>query len=129
MFKVPEEYRMKSLTGMFKSTEADGNNGYFIIPFESFELLVVASDGLDWEHVSVSLRNRTPNWREMCFIKDLFWSKDDCVLQYYPAESEYVNNHELAPHQYALIAKTSVLDSPYARPSTPSMDRIRSKIV
>jgi hypothetical protein len=105
MFKVPEEYRIRNLVGSMKSSQADGNNGYFIVPFESFELAVIASDGMGWEHVSVSLQNRTPNWREMCFIKDLFWSKDDCVLQYHPAESEYVNNHEHCLHLWRPISQ------------------------
>lgn len=107
MFKVPEQYRVneKDISGMFHSTAADGNNGYFLIPFESFELVVIASDGFDWEHVSVSLNNRTPNWKEMCFIKDLFWSKDDWVLQYHPAESDYVNNHEHCLHLWRPIGQ------------------------
>lgn len=94
--KTPEQYRMRG--GPLPSTEADGNNGWFLIPFESNELMVIASDGLGWDHVSVSLRNRTPNWREMCFVKDLFWDKNECVIQYHPRESEYVNNHENCLH-------------------------------
>jgi hypothetical protein len=52
------------------SKEEIGNHGAFTIPFESFILHVIASDGQGWEHVSVSLSHRTPNWREMCFVKD-----------------------------------------------------------
>jgi hypothetical protein len=51
------------------------------------------SDG--WEHVSVSTIRRTPNWREMCFVKELFWDDDEVVVQFHPAKSDYVNNH---PH-------------------------------
>jgi hypothetical protein len=75
-----------------------GNNGAFLIPFESFALRVIASDGTGWEHVSVSLPNRTPNWREMCFIKALFWDEEDVVVQYHPATSQYVNRHENRLH-------------------------------
>lgn len=96
MFHVPEKYRIKD--GQLRSTEKDGNNGSFLIPFESYELYVIGSDGMEWEHVSVSLRNRTPNWREMCFIKDLFWDEEDCIVQYHPAKSQYVNNHEHTLH-------------------------------
>ena len=35
-------------------------------------LRVLFSDGLGWDHVSVSLADRCPTWAEMCFIKDLF---------------------------------------------------------
>jgi len=36
---------------------------------------VIASDGMDWEHVSVSLPNRTPNWREMGLSKIYFGTR------------------------------------------------------
>ncbi len=34
----------------------------------------------------------------MCFIKDLFWDEDDVVVQYHPAKSDYVNNHQYTLH-------------------------------
>ena len=93
---MPNEYRIRD--GVLDSTDEIGNNGAFSIPFESFTLNVIASDGMDWEHVSVSLPNRTPNWREMCFIKDLFWDEEDVVIQYHPKKSEYVNRHDNCLH-------------------------------
>jgi len=104
MMKAPEQYRVK--TGHMGSDDTYGNNGYFIIPHESYELKVIASDGEGWEHVSVSLPTRTPNWKQMCFIKDLFWEKTDCVIQYHPPESEYVNNHEHCLHLWRPIEQT-----------------------
>ncbi len=62
------------------------------------ELLVVFSDGEGWEHVSVSLPTRCPNWPEMCFIKDMFWDAEDCVVQFHPPKSDYVNNHPYCLH-------------------------------
>lgn len=94
--KVPEQYRMKS--GPLASNESFGNNGAFLIPFESYELMVIASDGGGWEHVSVSLPTRDPSWKQMCFIKDLFWDEDECVVQYHPPRSEYVNEHDHCLH-------------------------------
>lgn len=96
MFQVPEQFRVSH--PIMGGTKADGNNGLFVIPFESYELQVIASDGGNWEHVSVSMKNRTPSWKQMCFIKDLFWGEDDTVIQYHPAKSEYVNNHEHCLH-------------------------------
>jgi hypothetical protein len=55
----------------------------------------VCRDSMWWEHVSVSLANRTPTWEEMCWVKDLFWSDDEVVVQYHPAKRDYVNCH---PH-------------------------------
>lgn len=51
-----------------------------------------------WDHVSVSLANRTPNWQEMCFVKELFWDDEDTVVQYHPPKSQYVNIHERVLH-------------------------------
>jgi len=98
MFKIPNEYRIRD--GELGSTDEAGNNGAFLIPYQSFMLRVIASDGMGWEHVSVSLPNRTPNWREMCFIKDLFWDVEDVVIQYHPAKSEYVNVHDNCLHMW-----------------------------
>lgn len=109
MFKVNENYRLKQ--GPMASTKIDGNNGMFIVPIpidfisphelmvkKSHYYKVIASDGAGWEHVSVSLNDRTPTWDEMCFIKDLFWGEDDCVIQFHPAKQKYVNNHPYCLH-------------------------------
>lgn len=53
-----------------------------------------------WEHVSVSLENRCPTWDEMCFVKDLFWEPEECVIQYHPPRSKYVNNHPYVLHMW-----------------------------
>lgn len=98
-FHVPEEYRLTKIKDpRYQSTKADGNNGAFIIPFESFTIFIIASDGLGWEHVSVSLKHRCPNWREMCFLKGLFWDPEDCVIQYHPPESVYIDDHPYCLH-------------------------------
>lgn len=65
-------------------------------------LVIVASDGLGWEHVSVSVRDgkrvRTPVWDEMAHVKDVFWDDEDVVVQFHPRRSEYVNCHENVLH-------------------------------
>ena len=73
-------------------------NGYAEVAGPFRELTIVFSDGLGWEHVSVSTRGRCPNWDEMCFVKKLFWAPDDVVIQFHPAESNYVNNHPYCLH-------------------------------
>jgi hypothetical protein len=111
-FHVPNRYRIR--TGPFGSDDAYGNNGAFFVPnphgarTEPSPLRVIASDGLavpeehqalaGWEHVSVSLPNRCPTWPEMAYIKGLFWDAADCVVQFHPPESEYVNNHPYCLH-------------------------------
>lgn len=80
---------------------ADGPDGCFdIIGPTTEKLFIVASWGTEplaqgWEHVSVSTRRRCPNWIEMCFVKDIFWPPDECVIQYHVPEIHHINNH---PH-------------------------------
>ena len=98
MFHVPEKYRV--IAGPGASNPTYGNNGRFLVPFSRRVLLVmIASDGMAWDHVSVHAeemgRDRTPSWDEMCAIKDLFWDAEDVVMQLHPAKSEYINVH---PH-------------------------------
>lgn len=101
-FRAPNHYRIRS--GMFGSDESYGCNGAFFIPnplrrkANDPPLKVIASDGEGWEHVSVSLPDRCPTWAEMCFIKDTFWTREDCVIQFHPPESDYVNNHPFCLH-------------------------------
>ena len=39
----------------------------------------------------------------MCQVKALFWGPEDCVLQFHPPESQYVNLH---PHCLHLWRET-----------------------
>ena len=99
MFHVPEEFRVISGAGNFNSTKEDGNNGVFVIPAKRYKIRAIVSGSEDWEHVSIPLSNgRTPNWKEMCAIKDLFWDPVDAVMQIHPPISEYINNHPNCLH-------------------------------
>ena len=97
-FKVPEEYRIK--TGALGSDKSIGNNGAFFIRSLKFKqpIRAVVSDGMGWEHVSVSFPNRCPTWGEMCIVKDIFWDEEDMVVQYHPPKSDYVNCHPYTLH-------------------------------
>jgi hypothetical protein len=67
-------------------------------------LVIMASDGIGdavaqgWEHVSVSLTHRTPNWAEMCWVKSEFWNEDEQVMEFHPAKDQYVNHHANCLH-------------------------------
>ena len=86
-------------TGRYASSAQDGHNGAFSIHGPCGAVLkVIASDGTPeypWEHVSVSVAHRTPNWMEMEFICRLFWDEEECVMQLHPPRSDWVNVH---PH-------------------------------
>lgn len=96
-FRVPEKHRVRE--GRLASDERFGRNGAFDVPLRRGQrVFVIASDQMGWEHVSVSRRDRAPLWEEMCEIKDLFWEPEDCVVQFHPPHSEYVNNHPRCLH-------------------------------
>jgi hypothetical protein len=80
------------------SSAGDGNNGHFRIPCGDAVLSVIVSDGLGWDHASVSLPDRTPTWAEMCYIKKAFFRGDECVMQLHPPEANYVNHHPFCLH-------------------------------
>ena len=98
MFHVPNKFRVRnSPNPKINSTDDFGNNGCFSIKQSSGKakslFFIQASDGMCWEHVSVSLplANRCPTWEEMCYVKGLFWDEGDVVIQIHPAKKDYVN--------------------------------------
>ncbi|MBN9401241.1 MAG: hypothetical protein J0I30_00235 [Burkholderiales bacterium] len=107
-FRVPNQYRVRA--GMMASSDADGNNGAFIVRLKHGQRVqVVASDHGGWEHVSVSRQDRCPTWDEMCQVKALFWEPEDCVVQFHPRESEYVNLHPYCLHMWRPTDEVLVL--------------------
>ena len=115
----PNQYRIKEM-GMWSSTYKDGMNGVFQIPLvvdgipHPVTANCVVSDGTclegtgieTWEHVSVHIddwgNQRTPSWGEMCLVKDVFWDPEECVVQFHPPKSDYVNNHPHVLHLWKL---------------------------
>ena len=88
-----------------------GEAGAFVIPVRvqgkvSYYLKIIASNGEGWEHVSVSIfshENKTPTWGNMCLVKNMFWDEEECVVQYHPPKSEYVNHHPGCLHLWRKI--------------------------
>lgn len=66
--------------------------------------LMIVREG--WEHVSVSLPRRCPTWDEMCLIKDIFWDEEECVVQFHPPRSQYVDTHPYCLHLWKKIGET-----------------------
>jgi hypothetical protein len=92
-----EDHRLAGLYG-------EVNGIYHIMGPCGVGLAIIVDDGVGtgaldgWEHVSVSTQRRIPNWLEMCFVKDLFWGDNECVVQFHPPKSEHVNNHPFCLH-------------------------------
>ncbi len=109
-----EQYRIKR--GPFKSP-ARARYGAFKIPFRSAEMTVICHDGtregaagqpeiwLGWEHVSVSMHNRCPNWEEMSFIKGMFWPLDESVMQFHPRRDAHIDLHPYCLHMWRRVGQ------------------------
>ena len=101
-FHVPNEARLRC--GPLASTDEDGNNGVFMFGRWGLQVRCLASDGMGWEHVSVTIGKRgkpavkTPTWTQMCWVKSVFWDPEDVVVQFHPAEADYVDNHQHCLH-------------------------------
>ncbi len=114
-FHVPELARNTDHP-MLGTSASDGNNGAFEIesPEPGWRLMLICSDGGEWEHVSIHAyrgqgvlskgQQRTPNWREMVYVKDLCWDDEDVVMQLHPKKSDYVNMHPHTLHLWRPLA-------------------------
>lgn len=78
--------------------DVDGGIAELRLATSTGRLRVVVSWGDGWDHASVSKHKRVPTWDEMCFVKDMFFNPDECVIQYHPPQSEYVNIHPNCLH-------------------------------
>jgi len=117
MFHVPEAAR-NTTHPQLCSTSTNGNNGAFDLdsPEPGWLLALICSDSTEpdgadyekWEHVSVHAyrgrQTRTPTWKEMCYVKRLFWDAEDVVMQLHPRESAYVNCHPHVLHLWRPIS-------------------------
>lgn len=97
-----EKYRLRQREREYYGCEGDNGNGMFKVFVAGKSFFVIATNGGGWEHVSVSpgsrARKSCPTWEEMSAIKDMFFLPEECVVQYHPPHSEYVNNHQYCLH-------------------------------
>jgi hypothetical protein len=84
--------------GFLQHVGIDGGFTQLCIPGSKGKAAVIFSWGEGWDHVSVSYSNRCPTWDEMCYIKNIFFKEDECVIQYHPPKSDYVNIHPYCLH-------------------------------
>jgi hypothetical protein len=104
-----EKHRLRS--GPYGSDPGDQFGAFQVPGPHGRSLLVIASSGdaalgIEWEHVSVSLTNRCPNWIEMCFIKSLFWDDEETVMQLHPPKSKWISNHPHCLHMWRPTKET-----------------------
>lgn len=99
-YRLPTEVT----TNVF-GTAGDANSGAFRVRSEDrpgITLIVIASAGLEWDHVSVTGRigtaSITPTWLEMAQIKRLFFLPDETAMQLHVAEKDHINCHANCLH-------------------------------
>lgn len=91
---------------MISQIGSDGGSGE--VHFHNWIGSIIWSYGGGWEHVSVCpyKKHITPSWDDMCRVKEMFWNDDECVVQFYPPKSEYVNNMVNCLHLWRPIGIT-----------------------
>jgi hypothetical protein len=92
---IVDDAHLRRILHPTAETFGDAFNGAAIMRTAYGALRILFSDGMGWDHVSVSRPDRCPTWPEMCLVKDRFFDPDDCVVQFHPPQSMYVNDH---PH-------------------------------
>ena len=80
-------------------TPGDVNGAYLLTSPDGLSFLqVIASDGDEWDHVSVSLRGRIPTYAEMRYVKGLFFKPSETVMELHVPESDHINVHPFCLH-------------------------------
>lgn len=97
MKKIEE---IKKTPNLFIEAEAenDGIGGKYYDKYSGKFLNFIFSYQMGWEHLSVSMPNKTPSWNQMCMMKNIFWNEDEACVEYHPKKEDYVNNHKHCLH-------------------------------
>ena len=98
--KLPDKFEDGRILDGYYASKPGDLHGAFLVSGPRGEMLRIISSGSQegWEHVSVSARRRVPNWYEMCWIKEAFWTDDECVMQLHPPKVDHVNMHPNVLH-------------------------------
>lgn len=93
-------YRLKEFERKAYGAQGGAGEGAFLIPCHrtGVSLRVIASSGMGWDHVSVSLPNRCPNWLEMEHIKRHFFEPDEVAMQLHVKPADHINAHPYTLH-------------------------------
>jgi len=101
-----DQWRMKSDSVMLLyGSYGDKSAGVFNVPIlsDGHFVRVIASSGGGWDHVSVSLPDRCPNWEEMSIVKRAFFLKDEWAIEYHPPEAKNISVHDYCLHLWRPI--------------------------
>ena len=92
----------------------DDTCGAFMVPYPKtgVRLKVLASANGGWDHISVSLTNRCPNWNEMSHVKHLFFKPHETAFQFHVAIEKHINVHPYVLHLWRNWNQEIVLPPP-----------------
>jgi hypothetical protein len=151
--KLPDYVeKWRVLIGDYASRSDGRPHGAFVLPLKSGGVMkIIACDGRpadarEWEHVSVSIelsrreledgkievQGRTPTWEEMSLVKNWFWEEEECVVQFHPPQSNYVDYNPFVLHLWRHRRRIfprppAVLVGPLASPAViPPKERATS---
>jgi len=96
-----DRYRDSSKdTVAYYGSAGDETCGLFVMasPVDRAPLVIIASADGDWDHVSVSRKNRCPNWTEMEYIKRAFFQDHETAMQLHVPTDEHINAHPYCLH-------------------------------
>lgn len=87
--------------------------GMFTTNFRSHELAFIVSTTEQWDHVSVSLKNRCPNWYEMEHVAQLCFRSDEYAMQLHVPRSNHINAHPNCLHWWRPQADLIPVPAPH----------------
>lgn len=97
---VLERFRDHAWGNAVHGWAGDETCGTFRVPspIDGADLRIIASSGAGWDHVSVSRRNRTPNWPEMEHVKRLFFKDEETAMELHVPPAEHLSLHPNCLH-------------------------------
>jgi hypothetical protein len=70
----------------------------WVIAAQMGDIMVIASNGKGWDHVSVSLPYRCPLYDEMKAIKGIFFRDDEWAMELHAPPSKHISCHPYCLH-------------------------------
>jgi hypothetical protein len=96
-----DDYRLRDASVLKHFGSYGGADcGAFMVPYPrtGVSLRILAASGEGWDHVSVSLPDRVPNWYEMQFVHRTFFKSDEIAWEYHMPQRKHINIHPFVLH-------------------------------
>lgn len=71
-------------------------NGFIILPQKGLKIMF--SNGMGWEHASVSRVSKMPSYDDLTWVKQILWGANATVMQLFVPFDEHVNRHPYCLH-------------------------------